>query len=197
MQGLTALAAPIIHPSGYATKYYYSGDPVTNSGWIQSAAGEQRFLLSSGPVDVPPGDTQVVTITQIIDRGSSNIQSISVLRQHANFAREFYYDCYGLDPVGINENTSIAEGFSLSQNYPNPFNPVTIISYKLPVTSYVTLKIFDALGKEVATLVGENQNSGSYNYQLSTVNYQLSSGIYFYSLAAGDFKETRRMILLK
>jgi hypothetical protein len=62
---------------------------------------------------------------------------------------------------------------------------------------FVSLKVYDVLGNEVATLVNETKPAGSYNYQFSTVNYQLSSGIYFYRLEAGDFSETKRMILLK
>ena len=92
---------------------------------------------------------------------------------------------------------SIPEKFSLSQNYPNPFNPTTIINYQLPITNYVSLKVYNVLGNEIATLVSEKQNAGSYNYQFSTVNYQLPSGIYFYKLEAGDFVETKRMVLLK
>ncbi|MBK8551286.1 MAG: T9SS type A sorting domain-containing protein [Ignavibacteria bacterium] len=92
---------------------------------------------------------------------------------------------------------SSPEGFRLEQNYPNPFNPGTVIRYSIPENSFVTLKIYDVLGHEVATLVNENQNRGTYNYQLSIVNYQLSSGIYFYKLETDNFTETRRMILVK
>ena len=72
-----------------------------------------------------------------------------------------------------------------------------IISSKLSENSFVSLKVYDVLGNEVAALVNEKQNPGSYNCQFSTVNYQLSSGIYFYKLETGEFKETKSMILLK
>jgi hypothetical protein len=94
-------------------------------------------------------------------------------------------------------NSSIPDRFSLSQNYPNPFNPETVIRYSLIENRFVTLKLYDVKGNEIATLVNEKQNAGNYDYQLSTVNYQLSSGVYFYRLEAGDFIETRRMIFLK
>ena len=87
--------------------------------------------------------------------------------------------------------------FALNQNYPNPFNPTTAISYQLAADSYVILKVYDVLGREVATLVNEYQLAGSYNYQLSTGSYQLSSGIYFYRLTAGNFYETKKLILMK
>ncbi|MEW6702013.1 MAG: PQQ-binding-like beta-propeller repeat protein [Bacteroidota bacterium] len=95
--------------------------------------------------------------------------------------------------------------FALSQNYPNPFNPETVISYQLSAFSKVSLKIYDILGREVATLVNEYQQPGIYNSQFSIRNYQLSSGVYFYTLKAtpqsggqaGDYIQTKKMIFLK
>ncbi|HKB86676.1 MAG TPA: T9SS type A sorting domain-containing protein [Ignavibacteriaceae bacterium] len=85
--------------------------------------------------------------------------------------------------------------FSLSQNYPNPFNPATMIKYSIPSDEYVTLKVFDVLGREAATLVNERQGSGE--HMISFNASQLSSGVYFYSISAGTYKETRKMILAK
>jgi hypothetical protein len=85
--------------------------------------------------------------------------------------------------------------YSLSQNYPNPFNPSTVISYQLPVISSVTLKVYDILGREVATLVNEEKPAGSYEVQFDASG--LTSGIYFYQLNAGQYSETKKMILLK
>ncbi len=98
--------------------------------------------------------------------------------------------------VGIvNQTTSIPGSFSLSQNYPNPFNPATIINYEIPIANYVSIKVYNELGKEVADLVNEKQNAGSYVVDFNGEN--LASGIYFYKLVSGDFVETKRMILLK
>ncbi|MEW5797565.1 MAG: T9SS type A sorting domain-containing protein [Bacteroidota bacterium] len=83
----------------------------------------------------------------------------------------------------------------LLQNYPNPFNPTTVIKYQLPVTSTVTLKIFDLLGREVATLVNEQKRPGS--YEVTWDAKHISSGVYFYRLQAGDFVQTRRLVLQK
>ncbi len=91
----------------------------------------------------------------------------------------------------------IPRNFWLGQNYPNPFNPSTVISYQLPVAGYVTLKVYDVLGKEVATLVNEYKQAGTYNSQFSILNSKLSSGIYFYRLMSGSFAETKKLILLK
>jgi N-acetylmuramoyl-L-alanine amidase/5-hydroxyisourate hydrolase-like protein (transthyretin family) len=95
------------------------------------------------------------------------------------------------------DNHQTPERYSLDQNYPNPFNPETVISYQLPENSFVTLKIFDVLGNEVAILVNESQQAGKHNYELGIRNYELSSGVYFYQLRAGDFIQTKKMIVLK
>jgi endoglucanase len=103
-----------------------------------------------------------------------------------------------------NEYETMPHEFYLYQNYPNPFNPETTISYKIEATSNVTLKIFDMLGREVATLVDEIKQPGIYTSQFSLINMpagrqgsQLSSGVYFYRLQAGSHSSTRKMILIK
>jgi len=85
--------------------------------------------------------------------------------------------------------------FSLEQNYPNPFNPTTTIKFSLPITSLVSLKIYDVLGNEVAALLNENKQVGSYEVEFNAS--QIPSGTYFYQLTAENFVETRKMILLK
>ena len=85
--------------------------------------------------------------------------------------------------------------YMLEQNYPNPFNPSTKIKYSVPQTSQVVIKVFDVLGKEIETLVNEEKPSGT--YELNWNATQLSSGIYFYTIQAGEFIDTKKMILLK
>lgn len=103
--------------------------------------------------------------------------------------------------AGTNESTlldvkeSEPESFYLSQNYPNPFNPETSISYNLPQENFVSLKVFDLLGREVAVLKSEFQKQGKYNVVFD--GSDLSSGIYFYVLRINDHMESRKMILLK
>ncbi|MBS1518696.1 MAG: T9SS type A sorting domain-containing protein, partial [Bacteroidetes bacterium] len=99
-------------------------------------------------------------------------------------------------PVGIENNVlGIPSEFRLDQNYPNPFNPSTRISYAVPKESFVSIKIFDILGKEVMSLVNENKQPGYYDVQFNASNF--ASGMYFYKIEAGNFTETKRMILLK
>ena len=97
----------------------------------------------------------------------------------------------------INLSNNIPDNYSLSQNYPNPFNPSTIINYQLTINSFVSLKVFDLLGKEVTQLVNEKQNAGSYAVDFNSPEFSLPSGIYFYTLSAGEFKETKKMVLVK
>ena len=85
--------------------------------------------------------------------------------------------------------------YTLNQNYPNPFNPSTVISFSVPVTAPVTLKIYDAIGNEVVTLVNEEKTAGIYNIEFNAMD--LTSGIYFYKLQAGSFIETKKMLLIK
>ncbi|MCI0450252.1 MAG: YCF48-related protein [Chlorobi bacterium] len=102
----------------------------------------------------------------------------------------------GGTPVGIQTSSSgIPEEFSLLQNYPNPFNPSTVISYQLADDGFVTLKIYDVLGKEVAVLVNEELKAGSYETKWNAGAF--TSGIYFYKLQSGEFSETKKMILIK
>jgi hypothetical protein len=89
----------------------------------------------------------------------------------------------------------IPEDYALSQNYPNPFNPTTTINFKIPTNGLVILKVFDVLGKEVATLLNETKNEGSYNVDFDGTN--LSSGVYFYKIEVGDFAAVKKMVLLK
>jgi len=94
-------------------------------------------------------------------------------------------------------STVTPEKFSLQQNFPNPFNPSTIINYQLAVNSFVTLKVYDMQGKEAASLVNEKQSAGSYAVDFNTQQFNLPSGVYFYTLNTGNFTETRKMMLVK
>lgn len=97
--------------------------------------------------------------------------------------------------ININTVSTSPNEFSLSQNYPNPFNPSTEIRYALKENAFVALKIFDVLGSEIAVLKNENQSAGDYAVHFDAS--KLPSGIYFYSITAGSFRQTKKMILLR
>ena len=93
------------------------------------------------------------------------------------------------------DQSVIPNNFSLLQNFPNPFNPITTIKYEMPISGLVTMKVYDVLGNEMTTLVNEEKPVGSYTVEFNASNYP--SGIYFYSLTAGSFTATKKLILMK
>ena len=95
----------------------------------------------------------------------------------------------------IEVDVSSPQQFELSQNYPNPFNPATTISFSIPQSSFVTLKVYDIIGNEIATLVNENKAAGRYEINFDASNQ--SSGVYLYSITAGNYNEVRKMTLIK
>lgn len=102
-------------------------------------------------------------------------------------------------------NNILPKEYYLYQNYPNPFNPSTTIKYSIPTSEFVSLKVYDLLGNEVVILVNEEKPNGVYEVEFSATGgstsggnaYNLSSGIYFYTLKAGKFSETKKLILMK
>jgi hypothetical protein len=108
-----------------------------------------------------------------------------------------------VNPTSIDENPNSPTKFFLYQNSPNPFNPSTIIKYSIPnvianevkQSQFVSLKVYDVLGNEIATLVNEEKPAGIYEVEFDAAS--LPSGIYFYKLKAGDFIETKKMIVIK
>lgn len=108
----------------------------------------------------------------------------------------FVRDISGDDPIGINITSSeIPKQYNLEQNYPNPFNPVTNIKFSLPKEGFVTLRIYDISGREIALLVNQNLKAGSFNFDFDAS--RLSSGVYFYRINASEFTDTKKMILVK
>jgi uncharacterized delta-60 repeat protein len=102
-----------------------------------------------------------------------------------------YSETVGTDPV----SNEVPNSYSLSQNYPNPFNPVTNIRFAIPTSGFVSLKIFNVLGTEIASRVNEQLTPGIYEVSFDASDY--SSGVYYYKLSAGDYSKTKKMILIK
>jgi hypothetical protein len=102
---------------------------------------------------------------------------------------------FSATPVSVNDNSSQATSWNLEQNFPNPFNPTTTIRFTLPASQFVTLRVFDIVGNEVATLVDGRKSSGSHVVEFDGAG--LASGIYFCRLEAGQFVETKKLVLMK
>jgi len=142
------------------------------------------------------GSSLVRNIIDIIEE-KVNQRKISLNRIEESYNRIIQLKAkYGII-TSIDQLTkaSIPTGFVLYQNYPNPFNPATTISFSLPSRSFVSLKVFDALGKIVAALVNEDKSAG--HHQVHFNGSQLSSGVYYYQLHAENFIQTKKLILIK
>ncbi|GBD87984.1 hypothetical protein BMS3Abin03_01918 [bacterium BMS3Abin03] len=119
------------------------------------------------------------------------------MQNYPNTGYRLLSDIYKPDSTTnvINEITETPENYSLYQNYPNPFNPTTIIKWQSPVNDFVKLKVFDLLGREVATLINEYKEAGTHSVEFNASG--LPSGVYFYSIQIGNYVETRKLILQK
>jgi len=179
------------NPDIFAQRYFSNGNP----------NGANYRIVADGPNE---GESSPVVIAN-----SSNI-NFSWQDNRRSEGWDIYSKIVGWNwngvPTVIDEGNVNSIDFSLSQNYPNPFNPITTIRFSIPEPQLVALKVYDPLGNEVATLVNEYKPAGSYEieFNTSTIKHRPSSGIYFYQLkvypangGAGNFVETKKMILLK
>ena len=183
-----------------------------------NAVGE-RVILSSVKINwmpLNPNKKYSVTVNEgllgiLTSLGGVEVENINILpvleykglRDYVRKLRVLFYSPEGRikevnsgDAVESSEETN-PQGYDyeLKDNYPNPFNPSTTINYQLAANGFTSLKIYDVLGKEVATLVNEKQDAGTYSVQWNASVY--SSGVYFYKLQSNGFVQTKRMILTK
>ncbi|MCK6618903.1 MAG: T9SS type A sorting domain-containing protein [Calditrichaceae bacterium] len=188
--------------AGRPTKFPLNGDPVAMAGDIDGLGsnlppGDRRIVVSSGPFTMLNGDVQEMVLAIIggitPGPGGNNRTAVAQLKLNSDFIRLMWDDI----STGIAqlENPVIPEHLELEQNYPNPFNPATIIRYHLSVSEFVTLKVYDILGREVATLVNERQITGI--YRVPFIAADLASGVYVYRITAGGFSKSRKMVLLR
>jgi len=162
-------------------------------------------LSASGKITLKSDGQTINSVDLPITGGWQNWQSVSsvvylfggqhTIRLDATRGG-FNINWFNFDALTNIETTeNIPKDFSLSQNYPNPFNPSTCIQYSIGSKEFVTLKVFDVLGNEVATLVNENREAGIYSIEINADI--LSSGVYYYKIQAGAFIQTKKMILIK
>jgi Secretion system C-terminal sorting domain len=185
--------------------FLLTGDPVAGTGksdGILDAAGDRRILCINGPIHLELGQTAEVVIALVGGMGTSNLNSITKLKENTFVADTTFLGLVQSEQttvLGIKNSGSKnlnSKEFTLYQNYPNPFNPATTIKYSIPLgNNLVTLKVYDILGNEIATLVNEEKPGGE--YQVNFDASKLASGIYFYHLKSGLFVQTEKMIFLK
>ena len=154
---------------------------------LNSAASYTEFGIPITYIDASTPNKCIISFQILNPVGGVNV----------TLGSEMYLDDLELsmDMVSDVENEFQPLAFQLEQNYPNPFNPSTKISYSIPQQGNVTLKVYDLLGNEVATLVNEEKPAGGYEVEFNASD--LSSGIYFYKLQAGSFVETKKMTVIK
>ena len=182
---------------------WYTGRKLTDTtreiGWATSRDGI-TWSKHPDPVLTPTSGhwdgNKVEPGTVILEEGSLRMwytgwNPPSIFLQQIGHATAPYI----FDSIDDYDNLNVPEGYSLSQNYPNPFNPSTTIEFSLPKSEFVELKVYNILGKEVTTLVYDKLQAGNHTYTFDGKN--LASGIYYYQLAAGDYRDVKKMILLR
>ena len=174
-----------------------SADGSSNYGeiYVNDGSGDTRVELEDGNHPYQNGTRTDRPIT-VIENGTFGIIKGILYYSYSNYklVPRKTDDLINYTTDVKSENKVPAE-YSISQNYPNPFNPTTSIEYTLPKENMVTIKVFNILGQEVKTLVNETQAAGKYSIRFNANN--LTSGIYFYSIQSGDFKQVKKMILMK
>ncbi len=144
------------------------------------------------------------------DENTLIIHDVYIANQYVQEFKKRYNENGGTNSfvtpiVDVNDEIPIVQDFKLYQNYPNPFNPSTKIKYTVPKTNFVSIKIYDILGKEISTLVNEEKSAGTYEVEFNANGLSsgmsakggYASGVYFYKLGAGDFMQVKKMIMLK
>jgi len=178
--------------------FWYSGDAVTNYGWINTTPRDQRQMQNVGPFTLKAGVEYEVFVAYNVGQGSDALTSITEVKNISMTAGLLYSSNFDTSTiVSVNEISSgdIPDEFLLSQNYPNPFNPSTKIRFTISDFGFTILRVYDVLGNEVATLVNEEKSAGTYEVKWNASG--LPSGIYFYQLQTNGFLETKKMLLLK
>ncbi len=195
MRGQNKIGESIIDSTtGLATKFWHAGDPVTGTGWLDGRHSDKHALLSSGPFTFADGDTQEVVCAIIIAQGQTGLESVHRLKQNVLLAQTAYDKQWVITDVE-EPPLPMPDSYSLQQNYPNPFNPSTNFEFTIPRGEFVSLKIYNLLGEEVAVVFAEKLAAGDYKLKWDAAS--LSSGIYFYQLRAGGFTQTRKLTMLR
>ncbi|MFO7526661.1 MAG: T9SS type A sorting domain-containing protein, partial [Ignavibacteriaceae bacterium] len=179
--------------------FLFSGDPVNNHGWINTVQRDQHNLFSIGPFNLFKDEPQHIIIAYTGEKGDNALNSIMVGKELVQGVIQEYKNNFPSLTYQSGEPYFPITKYILHQNYPNPFNPGTKISWQSPVGSWQTLKVFDVLGREVATLVDEYRDAGYHEVEFlpeSRIKHP-ASGVYFYQLKAGSFLETKKMLIIK
>ncbi len=176
-------------PTGYVVEAKMSLDA------IATLSGTNRFLPVEGmrlPYDYAINDADATGSRE----GILTYSPYNEDHSYEDVSRWLYTWVGNLwNPVGVKDGDLTADNYSLSQNYPNPFNPSTVISYSVKEAGFVTLKVYDLLGREMASLVNESKDAGT--YAVSFDASKLATGVYMYKLTAGSYSDVKKMLLVR
>jgi len=185
----TLIRSVLIRPG--STTEFYAGVVQTGLGGVYRTtnAGVSWTNFSAGPL------TTASVVRQMYFRLAGSFDSTLMACNAGTVPTDMGVFAYTFVPLGINDPNNTPKEFSLMQNFPNPFNPVTKIVYQLPHQSYVTLSVYDGAGKLIKILVDGMQSQLVNTVEFNAEN--LSTGVYFYKLTAGDFTSVKKMVLVK
>jgi hypothetical protein len=161
----------------------------TNSAWVNAAAIPYRTTNNGSSWTAQTVYPISGTLNHNSFADTSNGWAVT------SNGEVIHYRPAGTSAVDPRQESGVPAAYRLEQNYPNPFNPTTNVGFRIAHFGLVTLKVFDVLGQEVATLVNEQKEPG--NYQVQFDASQLGSGVYFYTLKAGGFASTRKLLILR
>jgi uncharacterized Zn-binding protein involved in type VI secretion len=171
---------PMLNPGNPPTPHV--GGPITTGSSTVLIGGMPAARVGDMCICAGPSDVIVLGCMTVLIGDAALSQARDSLQQD-------------LTRIGENDPATPPVVYTLNQNHPNPFNPATIITYQLPKAGHVELNIYNMLGQKVATLVSERQSAGQYQVEWNASNF--ASGIYYYDIQAGTFRQIKKMILLR
>jgi len=196
---------PVDPNTGDSVKFCLAGDPIAKTGWYEGDGwpggpppGDRRMVMSVGPFDMEPGDTNCVSIAILNARDTGRLNSLAKLKQLAADVK--YHWLYEVErtfpePEIIREEPQIPTSFVISNNYPNPFNNTTSINLELPQSGNIKIVIYNALGEMVGEVNDHFPTAGFKNIQFKGAG--LSSGVYYYTVLFRGETKLGKFILLK
>ena len=196
MVGLSAAGAPIIDPTnGQPTKFQVSGDPVTGTGWLDTSPSDKRFMLSSGPFSMAPGDSQEVVVAIVIGQSTNRLSSISLMK----FYDEFVQEAYDRPLVGVPDAVP-ASVVWFGAAEPNPSSGESRMAFRLPVSAMVLAQVLDIAGRRIATLAERAFPAGTHTLRWdgrSSDGRPAPTGAYILYARAGDHSVRCTIVLLR
>lgn len=187
-------------------RFTYSGDPVSRQFWSENnrdglgtanSPGDRRFLVSSGPFSIGPGDDTDFTVAIIWAKGKDHLDSVTALKRSVQGVQSIFsegFDGFSAFIPEVEHQPDPSFDLAINHNFPDPFSDETTIQYRVPQSVHVRLLVFDALGREIMTLVDAQQEAGEYS--VTVHGHDLPSGVYYYRIEVDRASRTGTMVLV-